>query len=492
MDCQEVLSARIDEAPLQSALISFSDHNKLGVNGRPHLTLSFTLLSWIDLVCAAESMIQRLEKLGFCRGDRVVHTYGNRTEGLVVAIASLIAGTVEVPLDPTTPANEIISVAKRVKGRWLEADGTTLAMRSNETLLRSFRRRLQPREYAHPALILFTSGTTGEPQGVVLSQKNLICNANAKLAAAPQTRDDVRLTVLPIWHAYARTCDVMTWLISGCTLAIDLGWEGFQRLAPAVAPTLLNTVPSLAYRLVENEFQRHAPRSKAVSRLRMLGCGGAALAASAFDALTSQGVTVIQGYGLTEASPVVCSATPDNARAGHVGRPVDGCETRVDKNGQLWVRGDGVMVGYWDNEEATSKKIVNGWLDTGDCVEVDPVDGQFRILGRVDDRITLSNGRKVFPLPIEQRVQRIAGVRHAMVVPHDRHLCVYIDAENPLAHEQTVWQGMVMNAVADLPDWQRPRNVIFFPQPLADCRDLLTSKGTLRRHLIAKAFQFAL
>ncbi len=163
---------------------------------------------------------------------------------------------------------------------------------------------------------------------MTLSYDNLFQNASGKLLAVPQTPGDVRLTLLPIWHAYARTCDLITWLLSGCSLAIGFGFADWLRLAPIVRPTLINTVPSMAQRIADTEFA-----SRSTSRLHLLGCGGAAMSEALFDPFTDRGITVIQGYGLTEASPVICSATPQNARPGYVGCPIAGCETRITKRG---------------------------------------------------------------------------------------------------------------------------------------------------------------
>jgi long-chain acyl-CoA synthetase len=222
----------------------------------------------------------------------------------------------------------------------------------------------------------------------------------------------------------------------------------------------------------------------------MLGCGGAALSVEIFDRLSARGITVIQGYGMTEASPVICSATPADRRPGFVGRPVSGWRTRVDPDGRLWVRGDGVMIGYWDGDRPRAEAISDGWLDTGDIVEIDPTDGQFRILGRADDRITLSNGRKVYPMPIEQRVMRIAGVRHAIVLGDERHIEVWIDIDPGLpAASQTEWTGRVAAVVEDLPDWQRPRRVAIIPQTLDSIPGLLTVKGTpVRQRVLAAIY----
>lgn len=475
--------------------------------------------SWGELAQQVQQLAAELHAAGFVPGDRLVHASGNSGCGVLIALASLAIGTIEVPLDPATDPATAQALAQAVGGRWWHrsrhsrsavkqgsrhaprvvsqpaADMPTPAAAAAALLQLHAQRRAE-----EPALILFTSGTGGKSKAVTLSRHNLASNAATKLQAVPQSPQDLRLGLLPICHAYARTCDLGTWLLSGCGLALTSGWEGWQRVAPAVRPTLVNTVPSVAARLLSDlpevaaepgtaaaqasrrawqQASRQAWRRRPeVSRLRLLGCGGAALPAADFARFAALGVTVIQGYGMTEAAPVICSATPHNPRPGWVGRPVQGWQTRIDDDGRLWVRGDGMMIGYWNDPEETSRRVVDGWLDTGDLVEVDPADGQLRILGRADDRITLPNARKIHPGPIEQRVLGLPGVLHALLVPSGRHVELWIDVAPRWRSQPVDWAAQVARLLGDLPSWQRPRRVRLFAVPLAEIPGALTRKGT--------------
>jgi long-chain acyl-CoA synthetase len=449
----------------------------------------FAQLTWGELVRAVHVLCKRLNDLGLVPGDRIVHQFGNSLEGVLIALASATLGTIEVPLEPSTDRDAYHSVIDQVGGKALNegicrdllsnlaADGPAAAECAQDLLARQT--QLSP-DIA--LLILMTSGTSGRSKAVTLSRRNLSSNAAAKLAAVPQTADDVRLTLLPICHAYARTCDLGTWLISGSSLAISSGWAGWQRIAPTIRPTLINTVPSIAMRLLD--LPTGCPD---LSRLRLVGCGGAALSVDAFERFRSRGITVIQGYGMTETSPVICSATPQNARAGFVGTPVEGWQTRIDSAGRLSVRGESVMIGYWNDADATAQRCVDGWIDTGDIVEVDPTDGQFRILGRADDRITLTNGRKLYPMAIEQRVMMIPRIQHAVLVAADRHTELWIDIHrDPLIHDHKIpkpdddklWGDLIKTQLYDFPSWQWPRRVLVMPQSLFELPGMLTVKGT--------------
>ncbi len=461
-------------AQLQRWLVSRSDSTALlwlDASGQ------LQQLKWPELYAVASACAQSIDQQGFKPGDRLLHQSGNTATGVIVALASMLQGTIEVPLDPQADAVSAQAISQLVTGRWFELPDW-LTNLTPATRFTDSQPAIAP--YDNPsaaALILFTSGSTGEPKGVTLSYDNLFQNASGKLLAVPQTPGDVRLTLLPIWHAYARTCDLITWLLSGCSLAIGLGFADWLRLAPIVRPTLINTVPSMAQRIADTEFA-----SRSTSRLHLLGCGGAAMSEALFDPFTDRGITVIQGYGLTEASPVICSATPQNARPGYVGCPIAGCETRIDETGRLSVRGPGVMLGYWNPKTQAAEPLMDEWLDTGDYVTVSPEDGQFKILGRADDRLVLSNGRKLFPGPIEQSLQQIAGVRHALLLAQDRYVIAYLDADRSQRSTE-YYVSAASQIVESFPDWQRPRSFRFLLTPLADHPELFSRKGTLKRQL---------
>ncbi len=462
----------VNERPESPALI----HSEFGQSPRT--------LCWGELAVRTWDLVQHLAGSGLRPGDRWAHAGGNSLAGVLAMLASHSLGTVEVPLAPSWSAEDQRRLCDRVGAnsvdvpeRILASTGRSLGSRPNVAMQRlaevsSLGKAVRPDA---PALILYTSGSSGLARPVSLSRLNLVSNAAAKLQAVPQTTADLRLGILPIWHAYARTCDLGTWLLSGCAMAIGLGWESWQSLAPRLRPTLVNTVPSLAVRMLDEP--EGTPQW---SRLRLVGCGGAALSPAAFEKFRRRGVAVIQGYGLTETSPVICSATPANARAGYVGTPVQGWETRIDHNGRLSVRGPGVMLGYWGERPEFAAPGKEGWFDTGDLVEVDPADGQYRIIGRADERVTLSNGHTLDPGPIERRVQTLEGIKHAVVVCDDRSVVLWIDiVSSPL--EPQAWLARVRKSLSDFPPGLLPRQVRVMPVPLESLPGLLTGKNTIVR-----------
>ncbi|MCC6509263.1 MAG: long-chain fatty acid--CoA ligase, partial [Pirellulaceae bacterium] len=222
-----------------------------------------------------------------------------------------------------------------------------------------------------PAQILYTSGTMSQPKGVVLTYGNLTSNARAKLDAAPQMASDIRLNILPFAHAYARTCELSTWIISGSQLCIVNDWNELLHWAPVIRPTLINLVPHLAHKLA-GLLANDATSGAHIlgDRLRLLQVGGAALPLDVWNRLAKVGWAPLQGYGLTETSPVICSNRAGSQRPDSVGYPVPGVDLRIDEQGILWTRGPQVMQGYWQEPRLTADKIVDGWFRTDDLAEM--------------------------------------------------------------------------------------------------------------------------
>jgi long-chain acyl-CoA synthetase len=189
-------------------------------------------------------------------------------------------------------------------------------------------------------------------------------------------------------------------------------------------------------------------------------------------------VVVIQGYGLTEAGPVIASQTPNDSLAGLAGRIVGGWQHRIDR-GRLWVRGRHIMNGYLWDPAATSVRIdPDGWLDTGDLVERDDETEQLRILGRADDRIVLSNGHVVDPLAIETRLTRIPGIATAVVARTDdgRGIEWWLEP-----HESSAPLPPLRAVVETLPAWERPRRIRSFQVSPAERQSVFNRKGAVRR-----------
>jgi long-chain acyl-CoA synthetase len=282
----------------------------------------------------------------------------------------------------------------------------------------------EPRVGDDTAVILYTSGTTGKPKGAELTHANLTRNADVVQALFTLGSNDVVLGALPLFHSFGQTCVLNACVASGATLAL------VPRFHPALVletierdrVTVFEGVPTM-YAALLNEPGRERFDC---STLRVCVSGGAALAVEVLRGFeASFGCVILEGYGLSETSPVACFNHPDRERMpGSIGTPVEGVEMRLadvhDGVGEIAIRGHNVMKGYWNRPEATAEAIdADGWFHTGDVARVDE-QGRFFIVDRKKDLI-IRGGYNVYPREIEEILYEHPAVREAAVVgvPHD-------------------------------------------------------------------------
>jgi long-chain acyl-CoA synthetase len=271
------------------------------------------------------------------------------------------------------------------------------------------------------ATILYTSGTTGPPLGVMLSQRNLVSNAVAMTVAAVPSSDEIRLCLLPLSHIYARTCDLYTWLVHQGRMVLAESRETIFRDCQLAAPNAINAVPYFYQKVVDRLRNAGGAQDAAALRnalggaLRRCYCGGASLPPEVDRFFAERGLPIHCGYGLTESAPVIAATIPGAYRSGTVGPPLEGVEVRLADDGEVLARGPNIMLGYWQNEAATARAIQDGWLHTGDLGEWDAA-GHLRIVGRKKEMIVLATGKKVAPTRVEQLLAGSPWIEQACVV----------------------------------------------------------------------------
>lgn len=446
-------------------------------------------LSWGELGLLAAQWVDKLRQWSLARGSHIASCLTNSLDWILIDLAAHTLGLVHVAIDPRVSdaqRRELFEFSRAVR----LIDASCLASNHLQHLA------LSPKDCQRMALgvdrvaaaqMMFTSGSDGVPKGVMLSHHNLLTNARAKLAAAPQLHNDLRLNVLPFAHAYARTCELSAWIISRSRLAIASGWDDALRQARRLRPTLINLVPYLAEqaaKALESDVEALG------GRLRLLQVGGAALRDDLWNRLNRLGLPPLQGYGLTEASPVVCSNRAGQQRTGTVGPPVAGVELKVDAEGVLWCCGPNVMLGYWQNDAATSQCLVDDWLCTGDLASIDD-EGNVTIRGRASQQIVLSTGYKVSPEAIERELCNDEWIERAMVSGQGRaHVVALLwpsrsDSQlgpalgQPGTKQQ--WQSRISERLSRFPRHAIPVQFAWIDQPLSYESGLLTIKGSLRR-----------
>jgi long-chain acyl-CoA synthetase len=299
-----------------------------------------------------------------------------------------------------------------------------------------------PRRPTDTAMILYTSGTTGRSKGAMLSHANITSNVRGA-AAHFNLREDIHtLSFLPLNHVFEQVCGVLLPLSLGGTVSFAESLRKLGENLAEVKPTFFLAVPAvfrmILDRLMKNVesgtitrllFSLSLTRPLVRSRIRQtfgrditFVSGGAALDPNVAQGLTDLGLTILQGYGITETSPVIAAEQPGRPRPGTVGAPLAGVEVRIeqpdkDGAGEILVRGPNVMQGYYRNPAATAEAIRDGWYRTGDLGRLDE-EGDLAICGRLKNLIVTPNGKNVYPEEVEVELLKSPFIAEVMVYGH--------------------------------------------------------------------------
>src|SRR6266571_1297926 len=408
-----------------------------------------TATTYQELDQAAARVAGLLHDRGLKSGDRVGIMLPNVAEFAVVYYGVLRAGGVVVPMNPLLKKREVayyladsgarlifawhaFAGEARSGARQADADTIIVDPATFADLLASAtpEHRVVDRTDEDTAVILYTSGTTGRPKGAELTHANLARNTEVMRTDLIQlVAGDVIFGGLPLFHSFGQTCTLNTAVASGACLTL------LPRFAPGEAlqilaghrVTVFAGVPTMYVALLAESGRA----AYDVSELRVCVSGGAALPVEVLRGFEEAfGCPVLEGYGLSETSPVASFNHPDRERkAGSIGTPIAGVEMRaVDDSGadvprgevgEIAIRGHNVMKGYWGKPEATAAAIPDGWFRTGDLARIDE-DGYFFIVDRKKELI-IRGGYNVYPREIEEVLYEYPAVAEVAVVgiPHD-------------------------------------------------------------------------
>ena len=412
-----------------------------------------------DLASVVPRAAGVLAGVGVEKGDRVVIWAVNRPEWGIAFLAAAHAGAVLVPLDVRTPADLAQKIVERTSPKLVLASAQTLAAASALGLpvlliepLPDLARtvpplpapRIGPDDLAE---IVFTSGTTGEPKGAMISHRNLVSNARVLVDVFTLAPGERLLSVLPLSHLFEQVPGFLAPLVAGASVVYPVSrqpavlmrtFRDFRATMLLIVPQGLKLLDNAVERRVDSSgrratferlhhWARRLPRplrrllfrpvlSGFGGRLRTIAVGGAAMDVALARRWSEMGIDLLQGYGATEMSPVVSFTRPGRNRMGTVGEPIPGVELQVAPDGELWARGPGRFAGYWHDPKATAAVIdAEGWYHTGDLGSLGS-DGQLTLHGRKKDMLALADGSKVYPEDIEAVLGGDPRVRDSAVV----------------------------------------------------------------------------
>jgi len=553
-------------------------------------------LMYAEAAEAVREVAAGLVTIGVEPGDRVAIMSYNRPEWFTADLAILTAGAVTVPIYHTSTraqADRILQragvatafVSRSEKAELLltcdasmermisldpagsgepgpcALDYDALRRAGRAALAAGAGRELEKRMAAAGpddcATIVFTSGTTGEPKGVMLSHRNLLTNAADGLAAQPIGDGDLFLSFLPLSHLFERTIGQFLMILGGIPIAYAESVRSVAADARLLRPTIMLAVPRFLEKVHEKILDglRSAPawrkalfgwamrvgrrRRESVAkgakagpalalmhgvadrlvysrlrgalggRIRFIVCGGAPLAVEIVEFFLDAGIEILEGYGLSEASPVISDNPLGGVRPGTVGRPFDHVEVRIADGGEIVVRGPSVMLGYYEDPAATAEVMRGGWLHTGDLGALE--DGYLRITGRMKDIIVTSGGKNVSPQKIEglleaddcigQIVVYGDGRKYltALVVPDFHHLRGEPGGEgfkglsdSELAEKKEVYDFLmkrISDRSADLASFERIKKIVVLGEALTEEKGEVTPTMKVKRDRVTQKYR---
>ena len=539
-------------------------------------------LSWTEMAQQVAAARAALVEEGLKNGDRVAIMLRNCPSWVVFEQAAMSLGLVVVPLYTNDRADNVAYVLQdaQVKVLLVENEKSLRHLASIEPQLQGLVRLLTvepcampdtyPRlaclpQWAHPgvadfqladldmdalATIVYTSGTTGRPKGVMLSHRNILFNIDAALKLFEIYREDVLLSFLPLSHTLERTVGHYLPMVCGCTVAYARSVQELGTDLLSQRPTLLISVPRIyenVYNKIQHQLLHKSPfaqklfrtavdvgwqrfqqgggqglrwwfleklvakklLAKLGGRLRLAICGGAPISAEVARTFIGLGLNVVQGYGLTETSPIISGNPIEDNNPASVGVPLPGIEVKIGENDELLTRSPSVMLGYWQNEEATEAIIdKDGWLHTGDQVRIQ--DNHIYITGRIKEIIVLSNGEKVPPADMELAITMDPLFDQVLVIGEGRAFLSAIvvlapeiwlqvadhqqfDLNDPEILISKAVQRFVLSRIArallDFPGYAKVRAVILRDKPWSVEEGTMTPTLKLRRKEIIKLHQ---
>jgi len=527
---------------ISEAFFEAADHHASSVALLSKKNGTYLPMVFEELASRVKNAAAALQALGVNQGDVVALLSENRPEWVVADLAIMTVGAVVVPLHLTLAPRAMRNILEHCQAKVLLVSNTELSDKASWDsksvfLLDELLHNPSGKPFEKVQLgaqdictIIYTSGTTGQPKGVPLTHENILSNVREVTGLIPLKKGDVFLSFLPLSHVFERMAGYYIPLLTGATIAYAENIKQLSHNLQEVKPTVLIAVPrifekfhdaiwdsvkksgfkkkllalalrqrkgtlgyALAHRLVFGAIVK-----KFGGRLRLAVCGGASLNPNLLKFFSKIGLTILEGYGLTETSPVIATNTEPAIKFGTVGKPLPNVEVFLNKEKEILVKGESVFKGYYKNQQATAAAFNDGWVLTGDLGFMD-AEGFLTIIGRKKDMFVLSGGKNIWPEPIENILNNDKFISQSMVVGNNQKFVAALIVPD---WQEVESQGIPKNTLAEflqqriyekinpqLSDVEQVKKIVVLPKPFLQENEELTPTLKLRRHIIAHRYE---
>jgi long-chain acyl-CoA synthetase len=490
-------------------------------------------ITYKDFFELSQNLASLLLNNKIVKGDKVSIVSENRPEWCSSYLGIVMIGAVAVPIDSQLGFEEIrnllidseskvVFYTNKTEEKVLEAIyGSNIIGINLDNISFIAKPQFYDIEIRNDdiASIIYTSGTTGKPKGVLLSHENFCSDAEAIIESGIVNGKDNVLSVLPLHHTYPFMCTFLVPLLLGATITFASGLKATDIFSAIKEKnvTICVLVPKIL-ELIRNRIFSKIKEKKVISkimlavirvsgfirstsnvnlgkflfffihrnfgRVRLFVSGGARLEPSVMYDLESIGFTIIEGYGLTETSPVVTFNPIKKRKIGSVGKALPNVEIKIGEDSEIIVKGPIVMKGYYKNPEATAEVLKDGWLFTGDTGYMDE-EGYLYVTGRKKELIILSSGKNIYPEDVEGLYEEIPLIKEICVLEKDDSLHAVIVPDFEYAKKERIanineaLKWSINTLSFKIPEYMRIKGFTLYPDPLPK-----TSLGKLRRFMV--------
>jgi long-chain acyl-CoA synthetase len=512
-------------------------------------------IQYKDLPRITALFANKFASLGLEKGDFIVICADNCPEWVVTAIGAWRQGVVVIPLDARSRKDDLQPLLKNVKPKLFLLGKTQYGLlaeylpqdkvRDFETFVSEMSKEkpsglgpLNKIGHDDPALMVFTSGSSGVPKGVLLSHGNVLSNVQAVVERFDVTNDDRLLSILPLSHMFEMVAGLLGPMVKGATIVQSRirGPEHLRELLRMEKISIIIGVPALYQNILDGINREIATRStgdrfkiavarnavlsqgllgvslarvvfkelhkKLGGKIKFWAVGGAPVSPDLVKSFASFGIPVLAGYGLTETAPIVSCNTRFTNRPGTVGKPLPDVEIRIEPsqqqqpvagseviNGEIVVKGPNVMLGYYGDKAATDAVLQDGWLHTGDIGHMDE-EGYLHVTGRKKNLIVTPGGYNVHPEEVERALERSPKIKQAFVIGKaepagEQVFAIIVPEKNGSGQEEIVHhiREEVKASLADLAEYKRLAGYEIYDRDLPK-----TPAGKINRIEAAKIF----